>query len=190
MKEKLVEDQIFEKEDFTTKYLTKGDYDYCTFINCNFLESNLADIRFLECEFKDCNLSLVKLHKTIFRDVKFFSCKMMGLNIDEGSQFNFSVNFHDCILNYSSFYAKVIKNAVFKNTSLHEVDFSGCDLTGASFDGCDMKDAKFENTNLEKCDFREATNYIIDPVKNRLKKTKFSLEGLPGLLYNYDILIS
>jgi len=42
---------------------------------------------------------------------------------------------------------------------------------------------------LEKADFREATNYFIDPEKNRIKKAKFSLNGLPGLLIPYDIII-
>ena len=72
---------------------------------------------------------------------------------------------------------------------MQEIDFSECDLSGASFDGCDLKDARFEHSNLEKCDFRKAFDYIIDPQKARLKKAKFSLEGLPGLLYNYDIII-
>jgi hypothetical protein len=47
----------------------------------------------------------------------------------------------------------------------------------------------FEETNLEKTDLRTAYNYTIDPDKNKLKKAAFSLNGLPGLLSKYDIVI-
>ncbi|MEI6884575.1 MAG: hypothetical protein WCO02_08810 [Bacteroidota bacterium] len=36
-------------------------------------------------------------------------------------------------------------------------------------------------------DFRSSFNYSIDPGMNRMKKAKFSLAGLVGLLDQYDI---
>jgi fluoroquinolone resistance protein len=183
------EDKVFEKEDFSQNPLPKGDYDYCTFIGCNFADGDLSEVRFLECEFKECNLNTVKLGKTIFRDVKFYNCKMMGFNIDEHSNISSSSIFKDCILSYSSFYGKAMKKIAFVFCKMQEVDFTACDLSGSSFDDCDLQDAKFEQTILEHCDLRKAFNYIIDPQKNKLKKAKFSLDGLPGLLYNYDIII-
>jgi uncharacterized protein YjbI with pentapeptide repeats len=72
---------------------------------------------------------------------------------------------------------------------LHEVDFSGCDLTNSSFNNCDLSGAVFENTNLEKADFLTSYNYSLDPDKNKLKKTKFSSNGLSGLLSKFDIII-
>ena len=75
----------------------------------------------------------------------------------------------------------------FKNSSLHEVDFTDADLSDAVFDNCDLSRAVFENTNLEKADFRSAYNYSIDPERNRVKKAKFSLQGAVGLLDKYDI---
>ena len=59
----------------------------------------------------------------------------------------------------------------------------------AVFDGCDLADAVFERTVLEKADLRGAINYSIDPAVNRVKKARFSLEGVRGLLGKYDILI-
>jgi fluoroquinolone resistance protein len=52
-----------------------------------------------------------------------------------------------------------------------------------------MAGAIFENTILEKADFRTAYNYTIDPVQNRIKKAKFSVTGIAGLLSRYDIAI-
>jgi hypothetical protein len=40
---------------------------------------------------------------------------------------------------------------------------------------------------LEKVDFRTAVNYAFDPNSNKIKKAKFSLMGLAGLLSKYDI---
>jgi len=45
-------------------------------------------------------------------------------------------------------------------------------------------------TFLKKRDFRSAYNYALDPEINRIKKAKFSREGLPGLLHKYNIDIS
>ena len=52
-----------------------------------------------------------------------------------------------------------------------------------------LEGAIFERTNLESSDFRTATHFTIDPEKNRLKKAKFSKEGVLGLLKNYDIVV-
>ena len=60
-------------------------------------------------------------------------------------------------------------------------------MTAALFDQCNFKDAKFENTILEKADFRTSYNYSIDPDVNRIRKAKFSLPAVVGLLNKYDI---
>jgi hypothetical protein len=40
---------------------------------------------------------------------------------------------------------------------------------------------------LEKADIRTSHNYTIDPEKNKVKKAKFSIHGIAGLLDKYDI---
>jgi len=49
--------------------------------------------------------------------------------------------------------------------------------------------ATFDKATLEKADFRTAINYSIDPTNNRIKKAKFSLLGVVGLLDKFDISI-
>ncbi len=68
-----------------------------------------------------------------------------------------------------------------------EVDFSNCDLSGSVFENCNLLRATFENTILEKADFCTSFNYSLDPEINKIKKAKFSLSGLIGLLDKYDI---
>ena len=82
-----------------------------------------------------------------------------------------------------------MKGIKFISCSMIEVDFSETDLSGTLFDRCDLSNALFEDTILEKCDFRTSYNYSLDPEKNKIKKAKFSNEGIAGLLGKYDIII-
>lgn len=182
-------EKTFSKIDFKEKPLPKGEYENCRFLICDFSASELSDSKFIGCEFLECNLSLAKLAKTALRDVKFIGCKMLGLLFGDCSEFGLSFNFENCIVNHSSFYATKLKKTIFKNTQLQEVDFTDCDLTQAVFENCDLSRAIFNNTNIEKADFRTSHNYSINPEVNRIKKAKFSLSGISGLLDKYDITI-
>jgi uncharacterized protein YjbI with pentapeptide repeats len=133
---------------------------------------------------------MVKLTKTALRDIKFYDCKLVGLQFQQCNDFLFSVAFENCVLNLASFYKLKIKKTTFKNSSLQEVDFTETDLTQSLIDTCDLSRALFENTILEKVDFRTSFNYAIDPEKNKIKKAKFSLNSVIGLLDKYDIEIS
>ena len=82
-----------------------------------------------------------------------------------------------------------MKKTNFINCSIKEVDFSEVDLTLSVFQNCDLSNSTFNQTILDKVDLRTAVNYVIEPNSNRIKKTKFSLTGLPGLLANYDIIV-
>jgi fluoroquinolone resistance protein len=180
-------EKVFDKIDFTQNPLPAGEYEYCTFTNCDFSNADLSGIKFLECGFQACNLSLAKIVKTAFGDIKFKDCKMLGLHFENCHEFGFAVQFDNCILNHSSFYKTKLKKTLFKNTKLLEADFTDSDLTSSVFDGCDLAGAKFENTMLEKADFRTSINYSIDPELNRIKKAKFSQSGISGLLDKYNI---
>lgn len=184
-----IQDRIFEREDFTLTSLEKGEYESCVFNGCNVSEYDLSGFNFINCEFNDCNLSLAKLHKTAFQDVKFSGCKMLGLQFDTCNEFSLSFSFDNCLLNHSIFYKRKIKKTSFRNSQLREVDFTEADLSSSVFDNCDLLGATFEFTNLEKADLRTTYNFSIDPEGNRIKKARFSLSGLPGLLHKYDLKI-
>jgi uncharacterized protein YjbI with pentapeptide repeats len=161
--------------------------DGCKFTSCDLSNTDLSEIKFIDCEFISCNISLVKLSKTVFRDVQFVNCKMLGLLFYNCSEFGLSFGFENCNLDHSSFYKTKIKKTFFKNSQLQEVDFTDCDLANSSFENCNLGKARFENTILEKVDFRTSYNYSINPEINRLKKAKFSLAQVTGLLDKYDI---
>ncbi|MGB3948278.1 MAG: pentapeptide repeat-containing protein [Bacteroidia bacterium] len=183
MKETYLHNKIFERN----QTLTKAEYENCTFNGCNFADGDFSGFKFIECTFNDCNLSLVKLNKTAFVDAKFKDSKLLGLRFDTCNEFGLSFSFDNCMLNHASFYKTKIKKTVFKNCHLQETDFAEADLTNSVFDNCNLAHAIFERTILEKADFRSAYNYTIDPEMNRIKKAKFSVLGLSGLLDKYDI---
>ncbi len=185
----IITDKTFEKGDCKETGLEKGEYENCNFNNCDFSNTDFSEILFVDCSFTSCNLSLVKMNKTVFRDITFKDCKLLGLRFDDCSEFGLSFSFDNCTLNHSSFYQVKIKKTLLKNSQLQEVDFTECDLTNSVFDNCNLAGAAFENTILEKADFRTSYNYSIDPEMNRIKKARFSLPAVTGLLNKYDIVI-
>jgi len=187
MERNYFEDLVFEKEDFTETPFNPGEYENCTFNGCNFSGTDLSHITFTECTFNGCNLSTVKLTNTGLRDIHFKDCKILGLHFEDCSDFLFEVHFDTCMLNLSSFFQQKLKKTIFNDCSLHEVDFTEADLNNASFHNSDFAGAKFEKTNLEKADLSTSFNYSIDPELNRIKKAKFSIDGITGLLDKYDI---
>ena len=189
MSQAFTQDQIFDKLDFTQEPLTKGEYENCKFTNCNFEETNLNDIKFMDCNFQDCNWSLVQVNGTVLREVKFKDCKMLGLQFETCNDFGLSFSIENCQLNHSTFFQINIKKTIFRNCQLREIDFSESNLSNVIFDNCDLAQAIFINTVLDKADFRTAYNYSIDPESNRLKKAKFSILGISGLLDKYDLII-
>src|SRR5690606_664484 len=103
------------------------------------------------------------------------------------NEFGLRFSFDGCQLDHSSFFKTKIKKTLFKDSQLQEVDFAECDLSGATFDNCNLAKANFDHTILEKSDFRTSYNFSIDPELNRMKKAKFSMMGISGLLHKYDI---
>jgi uncharacterized protein YjbI with pentapeptide repeats len=129
----------------------------------------------------------VNIKHTVFNDVDFSNCKLLGLQFNHCSDFLFSVAFKTCNLTLASFYQVKVKGTKFNTCILHKVDFTNAELSNAYFDDCDFKAAIFENTILEKADFCSSYNYMIDPEINKIKKAKFSMPEVLGLLKKYNI---
>lgn len=184
-----VDNKSFVPDDFKNKAFPIGEYECCRFNNCDFSNLDLSDCKFIDCEFLGCNLSLAKLVKTVFQDAVFKQSKMLGMHFDSCNEFGLSFSFDTCNLSHSTFYKTAIKKTIFKDSQLLEVDFTECDLTDSMFSNCDLANATFDRTVIEKADFRTSFNYSIDPEINRIKKAKFSIFGIPGLLEKYDIII-
>ncbi len=182
-------EQSFEKINFTKDPLAKGEYECCTFVNCNFEEADISEITFIETEFIDCNFSNANITNTSFQDVVFKNCKMLGLQFEKCNGFGFTASFDLCQLDHSSFYQLKLNRSSFQNSQLQGVDFTEAELKSIVVQYCDLLNATFENTNMEKADLRNSFNYSINPESNRIKEARFSLPDVIGLLDKYKIRI-
>jgi uncharacterized protein YjbI with pentapeptide repeats len=82
-----------------------------------------------------------------------------------------------------------MQNTYFTNCSLKEVDFTESDLSKSTFDNSSLTDSVFYRSILKEVDFRSAKHFNINPEDNKLKKAKFSRNGLEGLLLKYKLII-
>jgi uncharacterized protein YjbI with pentapeptide repeats len=180
----------FEHISFVDDPLAVGDYEACSFVDCDFPNDDLSHLNFIECTFEGCNLSTAKITQTSFKDVRFSKCKLLDIHFDQCNHFLFDASFEHCVLSLSSFYKVKLQKIKFSNASLEEVDFTEADHSTAIFENCNLDRALFDATISGKTDFRSALNYVVDPEYDRLRKTKFSLAGISGLLQKYDIEIS
>jgi len=183
MKESYIQDQTFEQG----QVFGRGEYENCLFRGCDLSEADLSQYSFINCTFDACNLSLAKLHKTLINHVHFKDCKMLGLRFDSCNPIGLSFSFKGCQLQHASFYRIKSRRTRFSKCLLVEVDFVEADFTEAVFEECDLSGAIFDHTVLEKADFRTAYHISLDPENNRIKKARFSILGIAGLLDKYEI---
>ncbi len=181
----LFQDQTFEK--ITT--LPLWEYENCHFLSCDLSECDLSQIRLIDCVFDKCNLSMAKVWSTSMQHINFVDCKLHGIEWSQSAAFLFEVSFRDSLLDFGSFSGIKMQKTEFTGCHITEVNFAQADLTGSIFDRCDLLGSIFQNTILEKVDFTTARRYAIDPEVNKMKKAKFCLEWVPGLLAKYDIIV-
>lgn len=182
-------ENIYKKKFERVESLELAEYESCEFVAVDFTNQNLNEFVFINCTFTDCNLGMVEVQHTSFKQVKFKDSKLLGVRFDTCNPFLFEVHFESCYLNLASFYKMKIRKAIFKNCSLSETDFVEAQLVEADFSESILSGAVFENTNLKKANFLTAKEYVINPETNRIKKAKFSVPGVLGLLEKYDIII-
>jgi fluoroquinolone resistance protein len=189
VKEALHIDEVFEKIDYSDTGLSGGEFESCTFSNCDFSNSDLSASLFTDCQLIDCNLSMATVDHTGLRNVAFVNCKVVGVDFSGCLPFLFAVSFEKCCLDYSHFIKNRLKKTTFKGCSIRDANFTEADLTAASFEECDLTNTAFSHTNLSHADFRTSHNYSINLEMNTVRKAKFSLSGVAGLLDQYDLII-
>ncbi|MBM3423194.1 MAG: pentapeptide repeat-containing protein [Chlorobi bacterium] len=183
----LTENRTFENEVFDAGNQLSGSYEECLFFGCGFTGAELSGVTFRDCTFEMCDFTLAGMKNVALQQVLFRQCKLQGVQFGECRTFLLELRFEECLMRFSTFLKLSLKETVFRKCDLQEADFTEADLTGASFGESDLMKAVFQHTNLEKADFRTALNYSINPETNRLRKARFSLPGITGLLDTYGI---
>lgn len=183
------EGKHFKSADFSQKALDDHSFSNCSFHSCNFSKSLLRNAKVTSCSFVGCNLSLVTLDGSHFQDVHFLDCKIVGAEFFKCRSLFFSATFKNCLLQYCNFSELNMKNSNFSESKIKECYFTNTCLNGANFSGAELPGTAFHNCDLCKADFSSATQYSIDPCTNKIKKAKFSLPEVVGLLRGFEIVI-
>lgn len=183
--------QEFRDLDLSHTELAKKEFYQCVFSHCDFTETAFSECHFNDCQFIACNLSLMKVNKCAFSNVRYDDSKLVGVNWALASwprfQSDCSLELDKCVISYSTFSGLNLQGISIKECFAKSVDFREADLTRANFDGTDLTDSQFVHTNLTKADLTGARNYTIDVTLNKVRKAKFSLPEAVSLLYCLDI---
>lgn len=184
------ENETFDQLQLAGEDLSQKEFVDCIFQGCDFSEANFYKTDFIDCQFRDCNLSMVVVEQTGWKNVLCKHCKILGVDFQLCSDFLLKLAFEDCQLDYANFDKKKLAKTPFIDCRLESVSFQETDLSEAQFRGSILSHSQFYQTQLSGADFRGASAYTIDPNQNRIRGAKFSLEGVPGLLQQYQIEIS
>jgi fluoroquinolone resistance protein len=182
--------QLFTPAYDTVENWNQHEFEKCTFRNLDFSGTSLRGASLTNCRFEACTLQGASFESAKLDDVYFDRSDVSLINFGQCSAFGFHVDFLECKLDSCSFFNQNLKKTRFVDCSLREAKFLKCDLTGAVFKNCNLELTLFASTSLVQADFSTAYNVSLDPDANTLKKTRFSLHSLPGLLTKYDILVS
>ena len=183
-------DQVFDQQDQVAGPWTNGEFEQCTFRKLDLSRFILSGSNFVNCRFEGCNLTRVELKNTKLYDVRFVNCILPHVDFGPCNAFGFHVDFQECQLDYTVFLNRKLKKVQFIDCSLKEAHFMNCELIGALFKHCNLELARFEGNNLMQADFSSSYNLELNPEDNKIKKARFSLQNLPGLLTKYDLVIN
>ena len=134
---------------------------------------------------------MVKFDGSSFNETEFDACQLTAINWTQahwpGIALASPLFFRACDISFSSFYELKLSELLILNCKAHDVDFRNCDLTRANFTGTDLEKTEFMHTMLNYANFRDAINYIINPLENSLAKAKFSFPEVVNLLHHFNI---
>ncbi|WP_266369206.1 pentapeptide repeat-containing protein [Tellurirhabdus rosea] len=165
------------------------DFEQCTFRKLELTGVSLSGANFTDCHFEECNLTRIQLKNTKLDDAVFTGCNLSHVDFGVVNAFGFRVSFRECKLDYTVFLNRNLKKTRFDDCSLREAHFLKCDMVGVVFNNCNLELARFGENNLSQADFSTSYNLRMDPDDNRLRKAKFSIHSLPGLLEKYDLVV-
>jgi fluoroquinolone resistance protein len=188
------QDTKFKSTNLDQAVINSSEFVNCSFEECSFKETIFEVCEFQACIFLDCDLSLFKPPKSVFRSTRFSKSKLLGVSwtlaswgTKEINALLKSIEFNDCLLNYSSFFGLQLESTRITDCVAQEADFAEANLAKSDLRGTDFLKAIFRNTDLSGANLVGAKNYFIDPTANKLKEAHFSLPEAMGLLYAMDI---
>jgi uncharacterized protein YjbI with pentapeptide repeats len=144
---------------------------------------------FEDCIFEDCDLSNAVLTECAFQGCSFTGCRLVGIDWRVVSPLTFEVSFEACALSYGVFAGMNLTNLKCADSDCVEVDFTEADLRKSAFPGTKLGGAIFAQTRLEHADLSQAIDDAVDPIQNRVRGARFSMEAAIRLAERFGIQI-
>ena len=170
--------QKFDSIDCSNSRFYDVEFEDCVFVRCKFISSEFIGCKFMDCKFMNCDLSLVKLKDTVFSEVDFSQCKILGVNWTTTLQSIGArlapISLNECVINDSSFSGLQLEKLKIKDCVACDVDFRNTNLASANFSGTELSNSMFHQTNLKKANFDKAVNYYMDLRNNDISGAKFN----------------
>lgn len=173
--------------------LRGAEYNDCTFKNCRWNGVRIENCSFLSCTFERCTWSGVVFSFSQMSDAWFSGCAFRSISWG-GLQGRSALvqpfgKTERCEFRYNEFSGMTLTRFDFSDCRFGDCTFDDCRLAGADFRGVPLGRTQFSRCDLEKADFREATEYIIDPTTNRLRGARFSFPDVVALLNGFGLKI-
>ncbi len=188
-KETEFQDETFSKLDLENKIISHKFFFDCVFKNCNFSYANFQSSLFEDCFFLNCNFSLTKMLKAQIRGVVFDSCKIIGVDFTKCDTLIMEFSIEESTIKNCIFSDLCLRKTKLYKSDLIECDFVNTDLSETNLFESNFSGSLFHNTNLMGANLINCANYNIDPLKNNIKKAKFSLPEALSLLNFFEITI-
>lgn len=171
----------------------EAEYVECVFVKCVFANAVLRNVKFANCRFEDCVLRNASFKACSLLNGVFHNCALIGLDWSpvrrHGARLALLGKMTSCTVKYNTFVDVGLSKADFAGSILHDCYFQDCALGQASFRECDLRNTVFHHCDLSRADFRDARNYGINVMNNKISKARFSLPDAIGLLAGFDVVI-
>jgi fluoroquinolone resistance protein len=99
-------------------------------------------------------------------------------------------SFTECVLDYCSFVQIDLRELMFKDCRMLEVNLARANLTEADLSGSNLDRCQFQQTNLTRANLASATNVRLDPTQNKVKGAIISLDTAVGIVATMGMHVS
>ena len=148
-----------------TEVTTRGAvFEECTFAGVRFNASRHAGAAFTNCIFRGCT----------FFDTRFTDCKLVGSLFQRSTFTLFQVSGGDW--SFVGLPGADLRQAVFEDVRMREVDLTAARLEKAVLTGCDLSGAMLHGSKLISADLRGSNLSSLDPLTVELGGAMIDLE--------------
>jgi len=163
---------LFEKEE-CKKAINDEQFFECRFKNIRFTK-NLSGCQFVDVEFDHCDFSNCNLSESVFRRVRFHTCRMMG------SDFTMC-RFQDVSVIHAKADFINLNGTKWKNAL-----WQGNDFTESSISNAECKNLQVSECDFTKTEFYHTPLKDIDVSTSKIDGIAVVPEDLKGLIVNEE----